>query len=184
MQGVRPQPPPVACATRRVTIRNRGFRNPDSLMPTRRDVLATGAHACTVALAAAALPASLSATGDPQRFVLIGLTGPENPSRASLLFAWANALAEAGHTVRLELAGEGTLLVRSQAIENLVAPGLPALKSILAKVQDHGIPISLCRPCAMARGVTDADLQGRNAQFTNSQAMAAAMEWAAKILVV
>jgi hypothetical protein len=54
----------------------------------------------------------------------------------------------------------------------------------MAKTQDLGIPISLCRPCGLARGVTDADLEGRNAQFTNSQAMAAAMAWAANVLVV
>jgi sulfur relay (sulfurtransferase) complex TusBCD TusD component (DsrE family) len=54
----------------------------------------------------------------------------------------------------------------------------------MAKAVDHGIPISLCRPCATARGVTDADLEGRNAQFTNSEAMAAAIAWATKVLVV
>jgi uncharacterized protein involved in oxidation of intracellular sulfur len=153
-------------------------------MPTRRDVLATGAHACTAAFAARAFPFSLPARGDAQRFVLIGLAGPEDPTRASLLFAWANALAEAGHTVRLELAGEATLLLRLPATDTLTAPGLPALRTIMAKTQDLGIPISLCRPCALARGVTDADLEGRNAQFTNAQAMAAAMAWAAKVLVV
>jgi predicted peroxiredoxin len=116
--------------------------------------------------------------------MLIGLTGPEDPTRASLLFAWANALAEAGHTVRLALAGEATRLVRPQATDTLTAPGLPPLKAIMAKTQDHGIPIFLCRPCALARGVTDADLEGRNAQFTNAQAIAATMEWAAKVFVV
>jgi uncharacterized protein involved in oxidation of intracellular sulfur len=153
-------------------------------MPTRRDVIAGGAHACTAVFAAAALPAALATTGEAQRFMLIGLTGPEDPTRASLLFAWANALAEAGHTVRLNLAGEATLLMRAQLTDSLTAPGLPALKSIMAKAQDHGVLIFLCRPCAMARGVTDADLEGRNAQFTNAQAMAATMEWAAKVFVV
>jgi len=131
-----------------------------------------------------ALPASLSATGDPQRFMLIGLTGPEDPTRASLLFAWANALAEAGHTVRLALAGEATRLMQPQVTDTLTAPGLPALRTIMAKTQDHGIPVFLCRPCALARGITDADLEGWKAQFTNAQAMAATMEWATKILVV
>ena len=153
-------------------------------MPTRRSLLAAGAHACTAALAAATLPSALSATGDPQRFMLIGLTGPEDPTRASLLFAWANALAEAGHTVRLDLAGEGTLLMRAHVTDSLRAPGLPPLQTILAKTLDRGIPVFLCRPCAAARGITDADLEGRNAQFTNAQAMASAMEWAAKVLVV
>jgi predicted peroxiredoxin len=116
--------------------------------------------------------------------MLIGLTGPEDPTRASLLFAWANSLVEAGHTVRLVLAGEATLLMRPQATDTLTAPGLPALKVLMAKTHDDGIPISLCRSCAVARGVSEADLEGRNAQFTNSQAMAATMEWAAKVLVV
>jgi len=153
-------------------------------MPSRREVLAKGAHACTAVFAAQALPASLPAGGDAQRFMLIGLSGPEDPTRASLLFAWGNALAEAGHIVRLSLAGEATRLIRPETTDTLTAPGLPPFKAILAKTLDHGIPIFLCRPCALARGVTDADLEGRNAQFTNAQAMAATMEWAAKVLVV
>lgn len=153
-------------------------------MPTRRDVLSTGAHACTAALAAAALPLQLPTGTDPQRFMLIGLAGPENPARASLLVAWANALTEAGHTVRLELAGEATLLMRSQVADSVLSAGLPPFRTILAKAQDHGIPIFVCRPCATARGVSEADLDGRNAQFTNAQAMAAAMAWATKVLVV
>jgi sulfur relay (sulfurtransferase) complex TusBCD TusD component (DsrE family) len=61
---------------------------------------------------------------------------------------------------------------------------LPPLKDIMAATQNHGIPIFVCRPCAAARGVTDLDLEGRNAQYTNGPAMAAAMEWAGKVLVV
>ena len=153
-------------------------------MPSRREVLTTGAHACTAALAVAVLPTLLASTSDPQHFMLIGLTGPENPTRASLLFAWANALVEAGHTVRLELAGEGTLLLRSQLTASLTAPGLPTLPTIMAKTQDLGIPIFLCRACALARGLTDADLEGRNPQLTSGQALAGSMEWATKVLVV
>jgi predicted peroxiredoxin len=88
--------------------------------------------------------------GDAQRFMLIGLAGPENPTRASLLFAWANALAEAGHTVRLDLAGEATNLIRSEVTDSLAAPGFPDLKSLIAKAQDHGVPLYLCRSCALA----------------------------------
>lgn len=153
-------------------------------MPSRRTLLATGAHACTAALAAAALPFPLVPSGAVQRFMLIGLTGTENPSRVSLLFAWANALAEAGHTVRLDLAGDATVLIRSAATDELRAPGLPPFKDIIAKTRDHGVPISVCRPCAEARGVTEADLESWNAQYTNGPAMAAAMEWAGKVIVV
>jgi uncharacterized protein involved in oxidation of intracellular sulfur len=153
-------------------------------MPTRRDMLSAGAHACTAAFAVGALGLSVQPADGPQRFMLIGLTGPENAARASLLFAWASALADAGHSVRLELAGEATVLLRTQVSDSMAAAGLPPFREILAKAEAHGIPIFLCRPCALARGVTEADLEGRNAQFTNAQAMAAAMAWATKILVV
>jgi uncharacterized protein involved in oxidation of intracellular sulfur len=116
--------------------------------------------------------------------MLIGLTGPENPTRASLLVAWANALGEAGHNVRLELAGEATLLMRTQVADSLLGVGVPPFRTILAKVREQGIPIYVCRPCATARGVSEADLIASNAQFTNAQAMAAAMAWATKVFVV
>jgi predicted peroxiredoxin len=153
-------------------------------MPTRRDVLATGAHACTAAFAVAALPGSIGTTSDAQRFMLIGLTGPDDPTRASLLFAWANALTDAGHIVRLELAGEATRLMLPQTSDALTAPGLPSLKTLMAKTQAYAIPISLCRPCALARGITETDLEGWHAQFTNASVMAATMAWAAKVLLV
>jgi uncharacterized protein involved in oxidation of intracellular sulfur len=153
-------------------------------MPTRRHVLASGTHACTAAFAAAALPLFGVHGTDAQRFMLIGLTGTDNPSRASLLFAWARILAEANHAVRIDLAGDGALLIRRSVADELRAPGLPALNDLMAKAQDGGVPIYVCRPCAEARGVTDSDLDGRNAQYTNGPAMAAAMAWATKVLVL
>jgi predicted peroxiredoxin len=153
-------------------------------MPTRRDVLSAGAHACTTALAATALPFSVVKDGDPQRFLLIGLAGPEAPARVSLMFIWAVALAEAGHTVRVDLAGDGTNLLQGQLVDTLKAVGLPPFTDLLARVQDHGIPLSVCRACAGARGITDADLEKHRAQYTNGAAMAAAMEWATKVLVI
>jgi sulfur relay (sulfurtransferase) complex TusBCD TusD component (DsrE family) len=101
-----------------------------------------------------------------------------------MLFAWSHLLAEANHVVRIDLAGDGTLLMRREATDALQAPGLPPFREILAKSQDRGVPVYICRPCADARGITDADLEGRNAQYTNGQAMAAAMQWATKVLVV
>lgn len=153
-------------------------------MPSRRDVLSSGAHACTAALAAVALPLRFPEPGELQRFMLIGLTGPENPTRASLLMAFANALGEGGHNVRLELAGEGARLMRREVADSLVGVGVPPFRALLAKVQEQGIPIYVCRPCAAARGVTETDLAGRNAVFTDARAMAAAMAWATKVLVV
>jgi predicted peroxiredoxin len=153
-------------------------------MRTRRDALAAGAHACVAALALGTLPASLPAEPASQRFMLIGLTGPQDPARASLLLVWASALAAAGHTVRVTLAGDATLLLSRQLADTLLAPGLPPVKHLLGQVLDRGVPFFLCRACAVARGLAETDIEGRNAQFTNAEVMAADMAWAAKILVI
>jgi hypothetical protein len=75
-------------------------------MPSRREFLDQSGHSCTAALAAAALPAvaawPLRQSREP----------PQNPTRANFPFAWANALKDAGHEVRIEVAGDAT--VRAQ----------------------------------------------------------------------
>ncbi|HEY7544315.1 MAG TPA: hypothetical protein VID27_05505 [Blastocatellia bacterium] len=111
-------------------------------MPKRREILKKGAHACAAAVAASAagLTASASAA-EPQKFLLIGLAGSENPTRANFPFVWAVALKEAGNDVRIELAGDATVLMRT-AVSNSVTPvGWPPFKEALAKVIEFKIPI-------------------------------------------
>ncbi|HJQ71396.1 MAG TPA: hypothetical protein VKA70_20630 [Blastocatellia bacterium] len=111
-------------------------------MTKRRDFLTKGAHACAAAVTAGAVVTN-GATGvaEGQRFLLIGLSGSENPTRANFPFAWAAALREAGNEVRIELAGDATVLMRS-AVSNSVTPvGWPPFKEALAKVVELKIPI-------------------------------------------
>ena len=111
-------------------------------MPKRREILKKGAHACAAAVAASTtgLTASASAA-EAQRFLLIGLAGSENPTRANFPFVWAVALKEAGNDVRIELAGDATVLMRT-AVSNSVTPvGWPPFKEALAKVIELKIPI-------------------------------------------
>jgi predicted peroxiredoxin len=54
---------------------------------------------------------------------------------------WAVALKEAGNDVRIELAGDATVLMRT-AVSNSVTPvGWPPFKEALAKVIELKIPI-------------------------------------------
>jgi hypothetical protein len=113
-------------------------------MPSRRTFLNKGSHLCAAAIAGAALgsgaPAS-SITAENQRFLLIDLVGSENPTRANFPFVWAAALREAGHEVRIELAGDATVLMRT-AVSNSVTPvGWPPFSQALAKVVELKIPI-------------------------------------------
>ena len=106
-------------------------------MRKRREFLREGVHACAAVVAgsAAALASHSSAqAAEAQKFLLIGLVGSENPTRANFPFVWAAALKEAGNEVRIELAGDATVLMRS-AVSNSVTPvGWPPFREALAKV--------------------------------------------------
>jgi hypothetical protein len=113
-------------------------------MTRRRELLKKGAHACVAAVAASATgladPTNPRAA-EAQKFLLIGLVGSENPTRANFPFVWAAALREAGNEVRIELAGDATVLMRT-AVSNSVTPvGWPPFKEALAKVIELKIPI-------------------------------------------
>ena len=113
-------------------------------MPNRRSFLGKGAHLCAGAIAGTAMsvvaaPANENAEG--QKFLLIGLVGSENPTRANFPFVWATALREAGNEVRIELAGDATVLMRT-AVSNSVTPvGWPPFSQALARVIELKIPI-------------------------------------------
>jgi predicted peroxiredoxin len=112
-------------------------------MQNRRSFLETGTHLCAGAIAAGSVAfgtESVAATAS-QKILLIGLVGSENPTRANFPFVWAAALKDAGHDVRIELAGDATVLMRS-AVSNSVTPvGWPPLSQALAKVIELKIPV-------------------------------------------
>jgi hypothetical protein len=116
-------------------------------MESRREILEKGAHACLGAVALAAAGASdlhAQPAGEkpaPQKFLLVGLCGSENPTRANFPFVWAAALKEAGKEVRIELAGDGTVMMRTPVANNVTAVGWPPFSQALAKVIEHKIPI-------------------------------------------
>ncbi|HKA35221.1 MAG TPA: hypothetical protein VKH43_00275 [Thermoanaerobaculia bacterium] len=116
-------------------------------MKSRRELLGAGAHACAGAVALAAMGASAAdaqTSADkpaPQRFLLVGLCGSENPTRSNFPFVWAAALTEAGNEVRIELAGDATVMMRTTVANNVTAVGWPPFKDALAKVVALKIPI-------------------------------------------
>jgi hypothetical protein len=113
-------------------------------MASRRQAITKVLHTCAAAATAATLPTiagGMQPSGEPQRYLLIGLCGSENPTRANFPFAWATALKEAGHEVRLELAGDATVLMRTVVANSVTPVGWPALSEAIAKVIAHKIPI-------------------------------------------
>lgn len=110
-------------------------------MPNRRSFLGNGVHLCAGAIAGTAFSMAAAPAAEGQKFLLIGLVGSENPTRANFPFVWAAALREAGNEVRIELAGDATVLMRT-AVSNSVTPvGWPPFSQALAKVIELKIPI-------------------------------------------
>lgn len=113
-------------------------------MVDRRSFLQGTTHLCVAAMAGSLLSgetAAMTLDQDRQRFLLMGLAGSENPTRANFPFVWAVALHEAGHDVRIELAGDATVLMRTQVANNVTAVGWPPLSQALSKVIEYKIPI-------------------------------------------
>lgn len=98
--------------------------------------------------------------------ILVHVThGPENPTRATLAFLIAKSAVDEGHTVTLFLAGDGAQLIRDAVLDNLVGLGTGKLRDHFDAIVAGGGKFYVSGMSAKARGVTDADLQGKPAEF-------------------
>ena len=113
-------------------------------MTKRREFLQKSTHACAAVASAGTIglaDPSKATAGETQRFLLIGLAGSENPTRANFPFVWAVALKEAGNEVKIEIAGDATVLMRTAVSNNVTPVGWPPFSQALAKVVELKIPI-------------------------------------------
>lgn len=104
-------------------------------MTNRRAFIEKSVHVCAGALAGnmnSTVEASVPV--ENQRFLLIGLVGSENPTRANFPFVWAAALRGNGYEVRIELAGDATVLMRDAVSKSVTPVGWPPFRQALAKV--------------------------------------------------
>ena len=98
--------------------------------------------------------------------ILVHLThGPEAPTRAALAFIVAKAAIDEGHTVSLFLAGDAVQLFRDAVLDNLVGLGTGKLREHYDAIVAGGGRFYLSGMSAKARGITEADLSGRPAEF-------------------
>ena len=137
-------------------------------MKTTRILLLLVSTGLLAATAAAAERAEVPASGltAPQAKILIHVTqGPENPTRAALAFLVAKTALAQGHTVSLFLAGDAVQLLREGVLENLAGLGTGKLREHYDAIVKAGGRFYLSGGSSKARGVTDADLKDRPAEF-------------------
>jgi uncharacterized protein len=92
-------------------------------------------------------------------------TGPDNPTKAALAFLVAKTAVDAGHRVTLFLAGDGAGLIRDGVLDNLAGLGTGRLRESYDAITAKGARIFVSTMSSKARGITEADLQGKPAEF-------------------
>lgn len=98
--------------------------------------------------------------------ILVHITrGPEDPSRAALGMLVAKAAVDEGHEVTLFLAADAVQLIRDAVLDSLNGLGTGSLRESYDAVVAGGGRLYLSGMSSKARGVTDADLAGKPAEF-------------------
>lgn len=91
--------------------------------------------------------------------------GAENPTVAALAFLVARTAIEEGHTVSLFLAGDGVPLIKDQVLDNLAGLGTGKLREHYDAIVKGGGKFYLSGMSSKGRGVTEADIKGKPAEF-------------------
>jgi predicted peroxiredoxin len=91
--------------------------------------------------------------------------GPENPSKAALAFLVARAAVESGHEVAVFVAADGVQLLRDAVLDSLGGLGTGSLRDSFDAVVSGGGRIFVSGMSSKTRGVTEADLVGKSAEF-------------------
>lgn len=98
--------------------------------------------------------------------ILVHIThGPESPTRAALGFLVAKSALESGHAVSLFLAGDAVQLLRDAVLDSLVGLGTGKLRESYDAIVAGGGRFYLSGMSSKVRGVTDADLADKPAEF-------------------
>ncbi len=98
--------------------------------------------------------------------LLVHIThGPEAPTRAALGCTVARAAREAGHDVTVFLAGDAAYIMKDAVIENMRGLGTGSLGEAVSALVDAGVPIYVSGMSSAARGVTQEDIDSKNATF-------------------
>lgn len=76
------------------------------------------------------------------RLLYIGTHGPDDPTKACMPIHLAvNGAIEAGIEAEINLAGDAAVLIQDLYIGTVVPVGMPPLKELMAKAQEHQVPI-------------------------------------------
>ena len=90
----------------------------------------------------------------PEKLVIFGTHGPEDPERASLPFVIGNAALVMEVRVTVMLQGTAVILAMKGCYEHVFAAGLPSLKELVDSFIEQGGTLLICTPCIQERQIT------------------------------
>jgi len=90
---------------------------------------------------------------------------PGRPDEGALGFLVAKAALEEGHEVTMFLAGDGVQLLRDAVLDSLTGLGTGSLRESYDAVVAGGAQLYASGMSSKARGVGEADLEGKPAQM-------------------
>jgi len=90
----------------------------------------------------------------PEKIVIFGTHGPEDPERASLPFVIGNAALVMETEVTVFLQGTAVILAKEGCYEHVFAAGLPPLKDLVDSFIEQGGTLLICTPCIQERKIT------------------------------
>lgn len=110
--------------------------------------------------------------------LLVHITqGPESPNPACLGMLVARTALSDGHDVTVFLASDGVQMIRDAVLDSTQGVGLGSAREHFDAIASGGGRFYVSKMSSMARGVTEADLDGKPAQFaTPSDLVRVALE--------
>jgi predicted peroxiredoxin len=93
-----------------------------------------------------------------KKIVLICTHGPDDPERATIPFALANAALSMDLDAVIGLQADGGWLAKKGIVEHVLAAGFPPLKQLLDTFVQAGGRLLVCNPCLQARKIVTEEL--------------------------
>jgi len=89
----------------------------------------------------------------PEKIVIFGTHGPEDPERACLPFVMGNAALVMEAQVTVMLQGAAVYIAKKGCFEHVFAAGLPPLKTLIESFIEQGGTLLICTPCIQERNI-------------------------------
>lgn len=134
-------------------------------------------------LGSAAMAQDSAAQPAKARFLIQVTTGQDNPTKAALAFLVARTALEEGHPVDVFLAGDAVLLLKDDVMASVTGLGTGKLADHYKVIVEKGGRFYLSGNSSKARGLTEADIQGKPATFALPTVLVGLASRADKVLV-